>query len=66
MAGEILGKEQIFAENATSWPIWADTTKMEKLLGPSKLSVREGIRRTLETSDQRLGNLHHVLGQPDD
>jgi nucleoside-diphosphate-sugar epimerase len=66
MAGEILGKEQIFAENATSWPIWADTTKMEKLLGPSKVSVREGIRRSLEAIDQRLPNVHHVLGQPDD
>jgi nucleoside-diphosphate-sugar epimerase len=64
MAGEMLGKEPIFAENGRSWPIWADTTRMEKLLGPSKVSVREGIRRVLEASDQRLGNVHHVLGQP--
>ena len=64
MAGEILGKEPIFVENGRSWPIWADTTKMERLLGPSKVSVREGIRRTLEAKDQRLGNLHHVLGAP--
>jgi hypothetical protein len=35
---------------------------MEKLLGPSKVSVREGIRRTLETADQRLPGAHHVLG----
>jgi UDP-glucuronate 4-epimerase len=66
IAGEIVGKEPIFVENGQSWPIWADTTKMERLLGPSKVSVREGIRRTLEATDQRLGNLHHVLGQPDD
>ncbi len=66
MAGEILGKEPIFAENGGSWPIWADTTKMEKLLGPSKVSVREGVRRVLESTDQRLGNVHHVLGQPED
>ncbi|MCB2073715.1 MAG: NAD(P)-dependent oxidoreductase [Novosphingobium sp.] len=66
MAGEILGKEPIFVENSTSWPIWGDTTKMEKLLGPSKVSVREGIRRVLEATDQRLPNLHHVIGQPDD
>ena len=39
MAGEILGKQPIFVENGKSWPIWADTTKMEKLLGPSKVSV---------------------------
>lgn len=66
MAGEILGKEPIFAENGRSWPIWADTTKMEKLMGPSKVSVREGVRRVLESTDQRLGNVHHVLGQPED
>lgn len=62
IAGEILGKEPIFVENGKSWPIWADTTKMERLLGPSKVSVREGIRRTLEAADQRLPGAHHVLG----
>jgi nucleoside-diphosphate-sugar epimerase len=66
MAGEMLGKEPIFVENGRSWPIWADTTKMEKLLGPSKVSVREGVRRVLEASDQRLPNVHHVLGEPSD
>lgn len=66
MAGEMLGKEPIFAENGKSWPIWADTTKMEKLLGPSKVSVREGVRRVLEAADQRLPNVHHVLGEPSD
>ena len=66
IAGEIVGKEPIFVENGRSWPIWADTTKMERLLGPSKVSVREGIRRVLESTDQRLGNLHHVLGAPED
>ncbi len=65
MAGEICGKEPIFVENGKSWPIWADTTRMEKLLGPSKVSMREGVRRVLESTDQRLGNLHHVLGQPE-
>jgi nucleoside-diphosphate-sugar epimerase len=64
IAGEMLGKEPIFTENGTSWPIWADTTKMERLLGPSTIPVREGIRRVLEASDQRLGNVHHVLGEP--
>jgi UDP-glucuronate 4-epimerase len=66
MAGEMVGKEPIFVENGKSWPIWADTTKMEKLLGPSKVSVREGVRRILETADQRLPNVHHVLGAPSD
>jgi nucleoside-diphosphate-sugar epimerase len=66
IAGEIVGKEPIFVENGKSWPIWADTTKMEMLLGPSRISVRDGIRRVLDATDQRLGNLHHVLGAPDD
>jgi UDP-glucuronate 4-epimerase len=66
MAGEILGKEPIFVENGKSWPIWADTTRMERLMGKSKVSVREGVRRVLESTDQRLGNLHHVLGAPED
>lgn len=66
IAGEILGKKPIFVENGRSWPIWADTTKMVGLMGPNKVSVREGIRRTLEQKDKRLGNLHHVLGQPED
>ncbi len=66
MAGEILGKEPIFVENGRSWPIWGDTTRMVELLGPSKVTVREGIRRIIEQSDKRLANLHHVLGQPDE
>ena len=65
IAGELTGKEPIFTENGRSWPIWADTTKMHELLGPSKISIREGIRRVLEQTDKRLGNLHHVLGQPE-
>ena len=64
IAGEILGKEPVFAENGKSWPIWGDTTKMEKLLGPSKVSIREGVRRVIETSDARLKTAHHVIGQP--
>ncbi len=64
MAGEILGVEPKFVENSRAWPIWADTTKMEKLLGPSTVSVREGIRRVIEASDARLGTAHHVIGQP--
>ena len=62
LAGEMLGREPVFAQNGTSWPIWGDTTKMARLLGPSTVSIREGIRRVLDTTDQRLGNPHHVLG----
>ena len=50
IAGEILGKEPTFTENSKAWPIWADTTKMVKFLGPNKVSVREGVRRTIEAA----------------
>ena len=36
MAGEILGEEPRFVENSKAWPIWADTTKMVELLGPTR------------------------------
>ena len=63
MAGEMVGREPIFVETGTSWPIWADTSKMEKLLGPSKISVREGVKRIIESAHERLPNAHHVLGE---
>jgi UDP-glucuronate 4-epimerase len=65
MAGEILGKEPVFVENSRAWPIWADTTKMVQMLGPNRVSVREGIRRTLEAAQERMGvAAHHVIGVP--
>jgi UDP-glucuronate 4-epimerase len=64
MAGEILGKEPVFVENSRAWPIWADTTKMVALLGPNKVSVREGVRRSIEAAKDRLQTSHHVIGQP--
>lgn len=64
MAGELLGKEPIFVENSRAWPIWGDTTKMVKLLGPSKVSMREGVRRVVEAAQERLSTQHHVIGVP--
>lgn len=64
MAGEILGKKPIFAENSAAWPIWADTTKMVKLLGPNQVSVREGIRRLVEAGQKTRVTKHHVIGEP--
>ena len=63
MAGEIAGKEPIFVETGTSWPIRADVTKMERLLGPSRVSVREGVERVIASADKRLAGAHHVLGE---
>jgi nucleoside-diphosphate-sugar epimerase len=64
MAGELLGKKPTFVENSKAWPIWADTTKMVRLLGPSKVSIREGVRRVIEARDKRLKTSHHVIGEP--
>jgi UDP-glucuronate 4-epimerase len=64
MAGELLGREPVFIENSRAWPIWADTTKMVRLLGPNKVSMREGIRRTVEAAQERLHSPHHVIGEP--
>ena len=64
IAGEILGKQPDFVENSKAWPIWADTTKMVELLGPNKISIREGIQRTIEAARNRLSTAHHVIGEP--
>lgn len=64
IAGEILGQEPVFVENSKAWPIWADTTKMVELMGPNRVSVREGVRRVIEAREQRLATSHHVIGQP--
>jgi UDP-glucuronate 4-epimerase len=66
MAGELLGKEPIFVENSKAWPIWADTTKMVRLLGPNKVSMREGVRRVVEASRGERVSTHHVIGEPAD
>ena len=52
MAGELLGRKPIFVENSKAWPIWADTTKMVELLGPNRVSVREGVRRVVEAGQK--------------
>lgn len=64
MAGEILGRKPIFAENSRAWPIWADTTKMVSLLGPCKVSMREGVRRVIEAGEGARTGKHHVIGEP--
>jgi UDP-glucuronate 4-epimerase len=64
MAGELLGKKPIFIENSKAWPIWADTTKMVELLGPNKVSMREGVRRVVEAGLKERVGKHHVIGEP--
>jgi nucleoside-diphosphate-sugar epimerase len=64
MAGEILGKMPKYVENSSAWPIWADTTKMAKLLGPSRVSMREGVRRVIEAGEKARVTKFHVIGEP--
>jgi len=52
MAGEYLGIEPIFEETSAAYPIWADTTKMVRLLGPCRISMREGVRRVVEAGEE--------------
>jgi nucleoside-diphosphate-sugar epimerase len=63
MAGELLGKKPVFVENSRAWPIWADTTKMVRLLGPNKVSIREGVRRSVEAAVSERVTSHHVIGE---
>jgi nucleoside-diphosphate-sugar epimerase len=64
MAGEILGKKPTFVENSRAWPIWADTTRMLELLGPCRVSMREGVRRVVESGLEARVGRHHVIGEP--
>jgi nucleoside-diphosphate-sugar epimerase len=64
MAGELLGKKPTFVENSRAWPIWADTTKMVRLLGPNRVSMREGVRRAIEAGAQARVTKFHVIGEP--
>lgn len=64
IAGEMLGKKPIFVENSSAWPIWADTTKMVKLLGPNRVSIRDGVRRVIEAGQKARVTNYHVIGEP--
>jgi UDP-glucuronate 4-epimerase len=66
IAGELLGKAPIFVENSKAWPIWADTSKMVRLLGPNRVSVRDGVRRLVEAGQRARVSQHHVIGEPAD
>ena len=63
LAAEMLGKEATFLETGTSWPIWGDSTKMEKLLGPCRVSMREGIRRVIESNQSGRVTTQHVIDE---
>ena len=60
----MLGKTPIFVENSKAWPIWTDTSKMVRLLGPNKVSVREGVRRLVDAGPRARVSQHDVIGEP--
>jgi hypothetical protein len=37
---------------------------MVELLGPNKVTVRDGVRLTIESAQNRLNTSHHVIGEP--
>ena len=49
IAAELLGVTPTYEENYPLYPIWADTTRLQSKLGPCRVSVREAVRRLLET-----------------
>jgi UDP-glucuronate 4-epimerase len=56
IAGELSGKEPVLDESPDAiYPIWVDTTKMERLLGKTSVSPREGIRMVLDSDPTARG-----------
>jgi nucleoside-diphosphate-sugar epimerase len=52
IAGELCGTEPILQESPDAiQPVWPDTTKMERLLGKTSVSPRDGIRMVLELGE---------------
>jgi nucleoside-diphosphate-sugar epimerase len=64
MAGEMLGKTVRYVENGVATPIWGDATKMVKMLGPCRVSMREGIRRIVDAGVPAPITAHAMVGQP--
>ncbi len=63
MAGEFLGKKPTYEENSAAWPIWADTSRMVKRLGPCRISVREGVRQVVEAGQKGRVGARWVIGR---
>lgn len=48
IAGELCGRPPVFVESPDAIaPLWTDPSKMERLLGPTKVSPRDGVRMVL-------------------
>lgn len=68
IAGKLLGKPPVFDETGKVYPIWPDTTKLQRLLGPTSVSVAEGVRRVVEAGpEMRLAHWASAMAfSPDD
>jgi nucleoside-diphosphate-sugar epimerase len=64
MAAELLGKPVTYVENGVATPIWGDVTRMVEMMGPTKVSMREGVRRLVEGGLGPLVTQHAQVGQP--
>jgi UDP-glucuronate 4-epimerase len=64
MAGEMLGKKPLYVEDGRATPIWGETTKMVELLGPCRVSMREGVRRIVEGGVKARVTQQSAVGQP--
>jgi len=54
IAGALLSRHPKYEPTAKSYPIWPDTTKLQGLLGPTRVSIEDGVRRVIAASSERL------------
>jgi nucleoside-diphosphate-sugar epimerase len=65
IAGELCGKEPILQESPDAiYPIWPDTTKMQRLIGKTSVSPRDGVRRVLESDPKSRTSRWSVWKEP--
>jgi nucleoside-diphosphate-sugar epimerase len=65
IAAELSGKRPVLQESPDAiYPIWPDTSKMERLLGKTKVSPREGIRRLIESGVDALSSRYAAWQEP--
>jgi nucleoside-diphosphate-sugar epimerase len=65
IAAELSGQELTLQESPDAiYPIWPDTSRMERLLGRTKVSPREGIRRVIESDPEAFSVRYAAWREP--
>jgi UDP-glucuronate 4-epimerase len=65
IAAQLSGKEAILQESPGAiYPIWPDTSKMERLLGATKVPPREGIRLVIESNPDAFSRRYAGWREP--